>query len=131
MSLPSNRSIPFAAVAALVTVVCLAGCGGDDDSPAPPMGTPDATIRIVSGATNQGNMAFNPPSTTVQINDVVRMTNGDGVTHTIQTVTAGGPSWGSISGGGSVDRTATTAGTFTFQCVISGHVMTGTLIVQP
>ncbi len=135
MSLPSNQSLRAylalpAVFAAALAIVSVSGCGGDD-SPAQPTGTPDATIRIVVNASGQGLMAFSPNTTTVQINQVVRMTNGDGVTHTIQTVTSGGPSWGTLSAGASADRQVTLAGTFNFRCTIGGHVMNGTVIVTP
>src|SRR5262245_28297217 len=101
------------ALVLLALVFVVAGCGGDDDDDGNGGGnvTPDATIHIVAGAFNQGNMAFNPASTTVQVGDVVAMHNGDSITHVIQTVTAGGPSWGTVSAGGSRNATASQAGT--------------------
>ena len=117
----------------LALVIAVAGCGGDDDDDGGNGGgvTPDATIHIVAGAFNQGNMAFNPASTTVQVGDVVAMHNGDSIVHTIQTVTAGGPSWGTVSANSSRNATASQAGTFTFTCTVGGHTMTGTLVVNP
>jgi plastocyanin len=122
--------LPIAALALAATL----GCGGDDDDDGGGGGgpvTPDAEIHIVAGAFNKGNMAFNPETTTVALNGVVRMHNGDSIAHTIQTVTSGGPSWGTISAGGSRDATAGQAGTFTFICTIGGHTMTGVLVVTP
>ena len=108
-----------------------AGCGDDDDDNGGGGATPDATIRIVPNAFNQGMMAFESDTTTVAVNAVVRMRNDDSITHVIQTVTTGGPSWGSISAGGSRDATAAQAGTFTFICTVGGHTMTGVLVVTP
>jgi plastocyanin len=91
----------------------------------------NSSIDIVPNAFNKGMMAFSPDTDSVRVNDVVRMRNLDAVTHVIQTVTAGGPSWGAISGGASANATATTAGTFQYRCMVSGHSMLGTLVVTP
>jgi plastocyanin len=109
-----------------------AGCGGDDNGTGGNNGgTVNSTIQIVPNAFNKGMMAFLPDTDSVRVNDVVRMQNTDATTHIIQTVTPNGPSWGTISGGSSVNATATTAGTFQFHCTVGGHTMTGTLVVTP
>jgi plastocyanin len=118
--------------AGLVLVAFASGCSDSDEGPAPgPGGTPSAEFVIQVGASNAGNMAFSPVRDTVQVGQIVRMRNGDSVTHNINTQTAGGPSWGAISGGGVRDQTANQAGTFTFICTISGHTMSGVLVVLP
>ena len=115
-----------------LTLLVAGGCGGgDDNGGGGGGGTADATIHIVAGAFNKGMMAFNPETTTVQVNKVVAMHNGDSITHVIQTVTAGGPSWGTVSPGNSSNATATQAGTFTFHCTVGGHTMSGVLVVNP
>jgi plastocyanin len=121
-----------AAVFAVVALTALSGCSDDDDpAPGPGPGTPSAEFVIQVGASGAGSMAFSPPRDTVQVGQIVRMRNGDSVTHTINTQTAGGPSWGAISAGGTRDQTASQAGTFTFVCVIQGHTMSGVLVVLP
>ena len=122
----------FVAGAAVVAFTTLSGCSDDDDpAPGPGPGTPSAEFVIQVGASGAGSMAFSPQRDTVQVGQIVRMRNGDTVTHSINTQTAGGPSWGSISGGGTRDQTAGQAGTFTFVCVIQGHTMSGVLVVLP
>ena len=116
-----------------LTLFVAAGCGGGGDNNGGGGGntTADVTIQIVPGAFNKGMMAFSPDTTTTTVGKVVGIHNGDSITHVIQTVTAGGPSWGTISAGSQSNATASQAGTFTFHCTVSGHTMTGTLIVNP
>jgi plastocyanin len=125
--------IPLLAVAAaLAPALLVAGCGDDDrPSPGPGGGSPSAEFVIQPGSSTAGAMAFVPARDTVQAGQIVRMRNGDTVTHQINTQTAGGPSWGAISGGGFRDQTAANAGTFTFVCTIGGHTMSGVLVVLP
>lgn len=123
-----SRHLPTFAV---VLLVAASGCSSDDGPTPGPVGTPDAEFVIQPGAFNAGNMAFVPARDTVQVGQIVRMRNGDTTTHQINTQTFGGPSWGSISGGGARDQTAGTAGTFTFVCTIGGHTMSGILVVVP
>ena len=106
-----------------------AGCKSDNGGGT--VVTPDVTINIVSGAFNKGMMAFSPASATAHVGDLVRMHNGDSITHNIQTVTTGGPSWGVISGGGNSDVTVTATGVYNYKCVIASHSMTGSIDVQP
>lgn len=123
--LGSACALLFVAGTALV-----AGCKGDN--PAGGGGvTPDVTINIVAGAFNRGMMAFSPASANARVGNVVRLHNGDSITHNIVADTMGGPNWGTISQGANRDVTVTAAGSFPFHCTISGHNMTGTLVVQP
>jgi plastocyanin len=116
------------ALGALVLAGTLLASGCKDDKGG---GTADVTINIVAAAATKGMAAFSAPSATVHVGNVVRMHNGDSVAHNIQPDSGGFPSWGSISAAGNASVTATTAGTFGYHCVVSGHVMTGTLVVQP
>jgi plastocyanin len=93
--------------------------------------TPDVTINIVPGAFNKGMMAFSPASATAHVGNVVRLHNGDTLTHDIVTVTANGPTWGSIGQGANRDVTVNTQGTFAYHCIVSGHTMSGEVVVQP
>ena len=105
-----------------------AGCKSDNGGGG---ATPNVTINIVSGAFNKGMMAFSPASATARVGNVVRMHNGDSITHNIQTVTAGGPTWGTIGAGTNRDVTVTATGVYNYHCVVSGHTMTGSIDVQP
>ena len=116
-------------------ILAASGCSSSDDGPAPgppgPGGTPSAEFTIKPNAAGAGNMAFVPARDTVQVGQIVRLRNGDTTTHQIEALTAGGPSWGTIAGGQVRDRTAANAGTFTFECKVSGHNMSGVLVVLP
>lgn len=128
-----SRFLPVSlSLCAVAGALLLAGCGDDDDpAPGPGGGTPSAEFVIQPGSFNAGAMAFVPARDTVQVGQIVRMRNGDTITHQINTQTAGGPSWGAIAGGGTRDQAANTAGTFTFVCTIGGHTMSGVLVVLP
>jgi plastocyanin len=127
-----SRYLPASlSLLALAGALLAAGCGDDDPAPGPGLGTPSAEFVIQPGSSTAGAMAFAPARDTVQVGQVVRMRNGDTITHQINTQTAGGPSWGAIAGGGIRDQAANTAGTFTFVCTIGGHTMSGVLVVLP
>ena len=126
---------PRHTLTAIVLVVALSplGCGGDDNgNPAGPGGggTPaDVTITIPSGSQNAGNMAFQPNPATVQLGKTVSWKNNDGVTHT---ATGSGFNVAISAGGTSTPVTITGAtGPRSYQCTVGGHVMTGTLNVDP
>jgi plastocyanin len=127
----THRRLGSACALLLVAgAILVAGC--KDDNPAGGGGvTPDVTINIVAGAATQGMAAFSAPSATVHVGNVVRLHNGDSITHNIVADTMGGPTWGTIGAGANRDVTVTAAGSFPFHCTISGHNMTGTLVVQP
>ena len=137
---PLNSSRPrvpraFLLVALVGGIVAVTGCtskmkntvGGGGTS-APP---PAATIVIVPSAFSKGMMAFSPDTVTVHVNDTVRMHNGDSAVHDIEPLTPGIPGWGVISAGQDVDARVTAAGSFMYLCTVSGHNMTGHLIVVP
>jgi plastocyanin len=120
----------FVPVALLfVGTVLAAGCKDNNNNGGGGGGTPNATIEIDSGAFNKGNMAFSLASTTVHVGNVVRMHNGDSITHNIQADTGSFPSWGSLGPNAGSNVTATAQGTFGYHCVVGGHTMTGTLVV--
>lgn len=130
-----HRSLPPRLQLLLLVLVSLAvpGCG-DDGGPGNPGGgggPVDAEFVIQPGAFNDGAMAFVPARDTVQVGQIVRVRNGDSLVHQIDTLTPGGPSWGVLSAGASSDRTATAAGTFSFECKVGGHTMSGILVVLP
>ena len=129
---PPAALVPPALLAAIL-VLLPSGCSDSDDGPAPGPGpgTPAAEFVIQVNSSSAGPMAFVPARDTVQAGQVVRMRNGDTVTHVIETATAGGPNWGGLSGGQARDVTAGTAGSFTFTCTVSGHTMSGVLVVLP
>ncbi|MEO6461458.1 MAG: hypothetical protein ABIP29_00090 [Candidatus Eisenbacteria bacterium] len=114
-------------------LVLAAGCS--ENRPAGgtpgPGGPVDAEFVIQPGAFNQGMMAFVPARDTVQVGQKVRLRNSDSIVHRIDTLTAGGPSWGQLGPGNFNDATVATAGTFTFECKIGGHTMSGILVVAP
>ena len=123
------RHLAPAALLILGTLL-VAGCSGDDDNGGTV--TPNSIITIVPGAFDDGMMAFSPPIDTVHVGNVVRMQNGDTpTTHNIQPDTGTFPSWGSLPGGTGSNVTATAVGTFGYHCVVGGHTMTGTLVVEP
>jgi plastocyanin len=122
------RRLGWTGALLLVGIAMLSSGCGDDDNDAP---APNVTINIVAGAFNQGMMAFSPANATARVGNVVRMHNGDSITHNIVTVTANGPTWGSLGAGANRDVTVNTAGTFTYQCIVGGHTMTGEIVVSP
>ena len=111
-------------------VAGLRGCGSSNDSTNPNV-TPNSIITIGPNAKNLGMAAFSPASDTVRVGHIVRMQNNDGITHMINATTLGGPNWGTISGGRSADFTATAPGTWPYKCFVSGHTMTGELVILP
>ena len=127
----THRRLGSACALLLVAGAALvAGC--KDDNPAGGGGvTPDVTINIVAGAATLGMAAFSAPSATVHVGNVVRLHNGDSITHNIQPDAGGFPSWGNLPANTNADVTATTVGTFGYHCTIASHTMTGTLVVQP
>lgn len=126
-----RRGAPPIGVWAVVILAGLAALAGCKKSSTGGGVTPNATITIVAGAFNKGMAAFSPASTTVHVGNLVRLHNGDSITHNIVTVTPGGPTWGLISANTDRDVTVTTVGTFTYQCIIASHTMSGTLVVDP
>ena len=126
----SRRFVP-AAILVLVTVV-LFGCNGDNNNNGGGGGgTPNSTIEIVPGAFNKGMMAFSPDRDTVHVGNIVRMHNGDSITHNIQADAGSFPVWGSLPGNTGSNVTANAAGSFGYHCIIGGHTMQGTLVVLP
>lgn len=121
----------FPAAVLLVGIVLVTGCNDSNNNGGGGGGTPNSTISIVPSAFNKGMLAFTPASDTVHVGNVVRMHNGDSITHNIQPDAGGFPSWGSLPANTNVDVTANAAGTFGYHCVIASHTMSGQLVVLP
>ncbi len=126
-----RRGAPPIGVWAVVVLAGLAALAGCKQSSTGGGVTPNVTINIVPGAFNKGMAAFSPSKATARVGNLVRLHNGDSITHSIQTVTAGGPTWGMISANTNRDVTVTTVGRFEYKCVIGGHIMSDTLVVDP
>jgi plastocyanin len=125
----AHRRLGIMGALLLVVIVGLAGCKKDSNGGGGV--TPNVTITIVSGAFNKGMMAFSPASAAANVGNVVRLHNGDTLTHDVVTVTANGPTWGTIGPGADRDVTVNLAGTFDYHCIVSGHTMSGTIVVSP
>ena len=109
-----------------------AGCGGDDDNPSSPNGgsTPaDVVITIPSGSITAGAAAFTPNPATVKLGQTVSWKNNDNMTHN---AVGSGFSVSVGAGGTSTPVTITgSTGNRAYTCTLAGHVMTGTLTVEP
>jgi plastocyanin len=124
----AHRRLGIMGALLLVGIVGLAaGCKKDSTGG----GTPDVTINIVAGAFNKGMMAFSPDTSSAHVGNVVRLHNGDSITHDIVMLSANGPTWGSIGAGANRDVTVNTVGTFGFHCIVGGHTMSGAIVVAP
>ena len=105
-------------------------------SPTPaPMPSPAAgQVTVV-----MQNIAFNPANITIHVGQQVVWVNNDSVPHTTTSGSCTGvtctpsPGWdsGTLNPGQSFSHTFTTAGTFTYFCLIHGAVMQGTVTVMP
>lgn len=126
-----RRGAPPFGIWAVVVLAGLATLAGCKKSSTGGGVTPNVTINIVSGAFNKGMAAFSPSKATARVGNLVRLHNGDSITHNIQAVTPGGPTWGMISANTDRDVTVTTVGRFEYKCVVGGHTMSDTLVVDP
>lgn len=111
---------------------------------ATPSETPsNVSVSIVSGAANKCETAYDSATVTIAVGGTVTWTNNDSFTHTVTSSNSatGCPSGGdpavtheldsgNISASGTYSHTFTTAGTFSYACIIPGHTMRGTVIVQ-
>lgn len=122
----SSRFSLGAGLGVSALLLALAGCGGDD-SPTTGPGPGGPTIHIVTNAMNKGAGAFSPNPDTVAVNTSVSWKNDDSITHKV----VGSGFDLTIPAGGTSSHQFTSAGSFPYQCTISGHVMTGTLVVTP
>lgn len=89
-----------------------------------------AAEQTANVGVQMGDNFFNPASTTVNVGDTVTWTNVGNRPHDV-TSTDGGPlnSPRRIMNGGTYSYTATTAGTYQYECTIHPG-MDGTLVVQ-
>lgn len=126
----THRRLGLTGTLLLIGITGLAA-GCKDSSTGGGGATPDVTINIVAGAFNKGMMAFSPANAAAHVGNVVRLHNGDTLTHNIVTVTTNGPTWGVLGPGANRDVTVNTTGTFTYQCIVSGHTMSGSIVVSP
>ena len=106
------------------------GTGGGAGS-----GTAGATASVSATQTDDGYgaavFAFAPAGVTIAVNGTVTWTNGGSTPHNVTFSTAGAPANISnfTSASGSVSRTFTTAGTYSYQC--TNHAgMTGMVRVE-
>ncbi len=110
----------------------VAGCGqGSSPSPTGPSPTPSpssSTVSIVSGASSKGAGAYSPNPITIATGMTVTWMNNDSITHTSTSDTNAWDS-GNIAAGGSFSHTFSSAGTFTYHCMIHPG-MTGTVTVH-
>lgn len=125
-------------VVSLLITGCGGGGGGDNSS-----GT-TSTISIISGASSACTGAYSPNSITILVGDTVTWENNDSVAHTITSTNDSGPACtagggsatgspldsGIIAPNGTFSHTFDTAGTYYYVCIISGHLMRGTVIVE-
>jgi plastocyanin len=98
------------------TLVALAACLA-----ASPVQAADSGVAIA-------NSAFDPPTVTIQVGDVVTWTNQDSVAHTA-TATDGSFDTGQLANGAFETVTFDTAGTFAYVCSIHPQ-MTGSIAVE-
>jgi plastocyanin len=119
----------------LVSMLALAGCGGDDDNPGTPDaggGEPDSApssviISSCDGLTPAATItttvgAYDPPVTNISVGDVVHFMPTAG-----HDMLAQDGSWDSGELGAESCGTFTAAGTFDFRCSL--HGFTGTINV--
>ena len=100
----------------------LAGCGGDDDEPAPPAAASTDTIRIAQ-------FLYDPDPATVKAGRKIAVANADSAPHTL-TEQGGSPSFDSdtIKGKATGSVTFKTPGAFTYYCEFH-PTMKGTVTV--
>ncbi len=103
---------------ALVTFLCFSGCRRDV-----------VDLRQPANEVWLKNIAYNPPSLTVKVNTTVIWRNKDGQDHTVTSNTGLFDS-GVLHNGLTFSYTFTAAGTYPYQCLIHGPVMSGTVIVE-
>jgi plastocyanin len=122
-----------------MTIVSIAGCGGEDGSPMPsgPTPTPTPTVTasayILPGAVSLNDWAFGDEPVVVYAHERLRWVNADGLTHRI---VADSPDVTDFRhtddlrpGGGEQSFDMTRLGTTRIHCAIHPS-MTGTLVVR-
>ena len=125
----------------LLSLFLLASCGGGGGGYGGGGGTPpSSTVQIVSCPTVTadatvdafGISAFNPPSVTITMNQVVRWNNTTGSNHTVtsDTVPTNGAFNADLLNNTSVCLRFTATGAFNYHCV-PHPIMTGLVTVNP
>jgi plastocyanin len=124
------RSVMFR-VALFISLLGLAGCGGNNSNPATPSSpnpTPGSSVSIVAGSSTMTTTAYNPNPITIQHGGSVTWVNNDTTGHTS---TSDGGVWnsGTIAPGNSFSMSFPNAGSFPYHCLIHPN-MVGTVTVQ-
>ena len=134
--------------AALATALLVAACGGGASTNAPtsPAATSGSAVTSGPGATTGGGgavcapsdgaasvvnavvgNAWDPPTITAKVGDVLQWANGDGVPHGVEL--DGGPRCtSSIQPGGTASTSFTQPGTYPFHCFVHPS-MKGTITI--
>ena len=132
----------------LFGLLVLAGCAEDsgDDGGGPINGGDGGTpVLITDNATLACQNAYNPAELTVLVGTKVTWTNNDNTPHTVTSSSSSGPDCTPggdpsplprelnsevINPGETYSHTFDQAGTFEYVCIVGGHQMRGTVIVQ-
>lgn len=108
-------------VVALIAVLATRAVEGPSDATA-------VTAKAGGHAIVIKNFAFQPPTLTVAKGTTLKVTNGDGTTHTFS-ARDGSFSTGDLSGGKTAQVVLNKSGTFSYYCKIHNY-MTGILVVK-
>jgi plastocyanin len=117
-----------------LTIVSLAGCGGDDAAPMPagPTPTVTATAFILPGAVSLGDFAFGDEPVVIHKGERLRWVNADTVAHTIVADSPDATDFrrtDELAPGAEQSFVMTKPGTTSIHC--EGHPsMRGTLVVR-
>lgn len=113
--------------AVLVTVIALAGCGGDSEDSSSGAGQEGAAPP--KGTVFMQNLEFSPKTITVKVGDKVTWVNQESIDHNV--VAESDPELKSelFGEGGKYEYEATEAGTIEYVCTVHPG-MDGTLVVE-
>ena len=115
------RSVAIALVGA---VLALAGCGGEEEQPAPGAASGGVTIDMK-------DIKYVPAEATVPVGSTVTWTNSDAVAHTVTKESGPGEDFdsGTIAAGKTFEQTFEETGEIAYVCTIHPN-QTGTLTVE-
>ncbi|HET9253190.1 MAG TPA: hypothetical protein VFP58_13840 [Candidatus Eisenbacteria bacterium] len=125
-----KRLLRLLAVPAILAVFAFSSlsCGDDDGDDGNPMnpggGNADVTITIDGGMSG----TYSPSPANMTVGQTVRWVNNDVMTHTATHATAF--NYTIPAGSSSAIHTMTTAGTYNYVCTVSGHSMSGQIVVS-
>ena len=124
------RPTPTLAAVFIVGVLGM-GCGnsGSAKHAAASDGFAGVTIDMPSGSSYGASMSYRPNPAVVKVGQPVRWLNQDSVDHTASQTPSGFDTGVVKPGATSAPITMTEPGTFAYTCVVSGHRMSGTLVV--